>query len=143
MKMNLIILMVTSLFLNQACGDKEKDCHKTITFKNATADTLYVVGSTFYPDTSIYSGIPNPVLDPAHTKVLPEETNTRVLWGRDCIESDFKSSIPSDTMMIYVFDAKVLEGNTWETVKANYLVLKRYDLSLEDLGRMNWTITYP
>lgn len=143
MKMKLIMLIVTSLFLNQACGDKEKDCHKTITFKNATTDTLYVVGSTFYPDTSIYSGIPNPVLDPTHTKVLPEETNTTALWGKDCIELAFKSLIPSDTMMIYVFDAKVLEGSAWETVKTNYLVLKRYDLSLQDLEGVNWTITYP
>ena len=143
MKMNLIILMITSLFLNQACGDKEKDCHKTITFKNATADTLYVVSSSQYPDTSTFSGIPNPVLDPNFTKVLPNESNTQVLWRRDCIELAFKDLIPSDTMMIYVFDAKVLEGNTWETVKSNYLVLKRYDLSLDDLNRMNWTITYP
>ena len=101
------------------------------------------MGSYQYPDTSTFTGIPNPVLDPNFTKVLPNESNTQVLWGRDCIESDFKFSIPSDTMMIYVFDANVLEENTWEMVKANYLVLKRYDLILEDLQGMNWTITYP
>ena len=143
MKMNWIILIVTFLFLNHACGDKEEDCHKTITFKNTTTDTLYVVSSFQYPDTSTFVGIPNPVLDPNFTKVLPNESNTQVLWGRDCIELAFKDLIPSDTMMIYVFDAKVLEGNTWETVKANYLVLKRYDLSLEDLKKNNWMITYP
>jgi hypothetical protein len=143
MKMNLIILVITSLFLNQACGDKEKVCHKTIIFKNTTADTLYVVSSFQYPDTSTFVGIPNPVLDPNFTKVLPNESNTQVLWGRDCLELDFKFSIPSDTIMIYVFDAEVLEETPWDTVKANYLVLKRCDLSLEDLQRMNWTINYP
>jgi len=143
MKMNIIILMITSLFLNQACGDKEDNCHKTITFKNVTTDTLYVTSSYKFPDTTTFTGIPNPVLNPNFTKVLPNESNTQVLWGRDCIELAFKDLIPFDTMMIYVFNAKVLEGNTWETVKANYLVLKRYDLSLEDLQRMNWTITYP
>lgn len=143
MKMNIILLMIISLFLNQACGDKEDNCHKTITFKNETTDTLYVMGSTFYPDTSIYSGIPNPILDPNFTKVLPSESNIRVLWGRDCIELAFKDLIPSDTLMVYVFDAQVLQTTSWDAVKANYLVLKRYDLSLEDLQRMNWTITYP
>ena len=143
MKMNLIILMISSLFLNLACGDKEDNCHKTITFKNATTDTLYVTSSYEFPDTSTFTGIPNPVLDPNFTKVLPNENNTQVLWGRDCIELAFKDLIPSDTMMIYVFDAKVLEENTWETVKANYLVLKRYDLSLQDLEQMNWSIKYP
>lgn len=141
--MNLIILMITSLLLNQACGDKEDNCHKTITFKNATTHTLYVVSSYQYPDTSTFVGIPNPVLDPSSTQVLPNESNKQVLWGRDCIELAFKDLIPSDTLMIYVFDAKVLQENTWETVKANYLVLKRYDLSLSDLKGMNWKITYP
>lgn len=134
--------MITSLFLNQACRDKEKDCHKTITFKNATADTLYVVSSYRYPDTLTLVGIPNPVLDPNFTMVLPYEYNTQVLWSNDCIESAFESLIPSRTLMIYVFDAKVLEGNSWETVKANYIVLKRYDLSLADLESLNWSITY-
>jgi len=46
-------------------------------------------------------------------------------------------------MMVYVFDAHVIETTAWDSVKANYLVLKRYDLSLDDLKRMNWTITYP
>ena len=143
MKMNFIILIIISFFLCQTCGDKEDNCHKTITFKNKSTDTLYVVGSTFYPDTSIYSGIPNPILDPNFTMVLPDENNTRVLWGKDCIELAFKFSIPSDTMMIYVFDAKTLKVNTWETVKSNYLVLRRYDLSLQDLESLNWIIAYP
>jgi len=143
MKMNFIVLIITILLLNQACGDKEENCHKTITFKNISNNSLYVVGSTFYPDSSIYSGIPNPVLDPTHTKVFPEETNTRVLWGRDCIELAFKDLIPSDTMMVYVFDAHLLETTPWDSVKANYMVLKRFDLSIEDLENSNWIITYP
>ena len=141
--MNFLIFIITLIFLNQSCGDKEEDCHKTITVKNETADTLYVVGSDFYPDTLSIKGIPNPVLDPSHTKVLPGETNTRVLWDRDCIELAFKDLIPSDTMMVYVFDAHVLETTPWDSVKANYMVLKRYDLSLQDLKNMNWTVTYP
>ncbi len=47
-------------------------------------------------------------------------------------------------VMVFVFDAQVLETTPpWDTVKAKYLVLKRYDLSLQDLESMNWTITYP
>jgi len=141
--MNWIILIVTFLFLNHACGDKEENCHKTITFKNETTDTLYVTSSYEFPDTTTFAGIPNPALNPNFTKVLPNESNTQVLWGRDCIELAFKDLIPSDTMMIYVFDAQVLETTPWETVKDNHLLLKRYDLSLDDLQKMNWTITYP
>lgn len=66
-----------------------------------------------------------------------------MLWGRDCIEIAFKDLISSDTLMVYVFDAETLEITPWDTVKANYMVLKRYDLSLEDLKKSDFTITYP
>lgn len=143
MKMNISILMAIMLFFNQACGDKEDECHKTIAFKNTTSKSLYVTSSYEYPDTLSFIGIPNPVLDSSHTKVLPEETNTRVLWGRDCIEIAFKDLIHSDTLMVYVFDAETLETTPWDTVKANYMVLKRYDLSLEDLKQTDFAIIYP
>jgi hypothetical protein len=51
--------------------------------------------------------------------------------------------IPSDTLMIFIFDAEVIETEEWSDVVHSYKVLKRYDLSLADLKRMNWTITYP
>jgi len=101
------------------------------------------VSSSQYPDTSTFVGIPNPVLDPNFTKVLPNESNTQVLWSRDCIELAFKDLIPSDTIMVFVFDAKELETHAWDTVTKNYLIIKRYDLSLEDLQGMHWTIAYP
>ncbi|MFT3740240.1 MAG: hypothetical protein QM786_15955 [Breznakibacter sp.] len=136
----ILILILSLLLMCCTCRDDE-NCHNTIISINNSTDTLYITSSGEYPDTSIYN--PNPVLDPNFTKVLPNESNTRVLWGRDCIELAFKDLIPYDTLMVYVFDAKVLEENAWETVKENYLVLKRYDLSLEDLQNLNWTITYP
>jgi len=39
-------------------------------------------------------------------------------------------------------DANTLETTSWDTIKLNYKVLKRYDLSFQDLEKMNWTITY-
>jgi hypothetical protein len=48
-----------------------------------------------------------------------------------------------DTLSVFIFDAQVLENTPWDTVKAKYIILKRYDLSLDDLNKLNWTITYP
>ena len=45
--------------------------------------------------------------------------------------------------MYFIYDACILETTPWDTIKAKYIVLKRYDLSLQDLQQMNWTITYP
>lgn len=143
MKMNILILVITFSLLNHACGDKEDICHKTIVFNNTSINSLYVVSSSAYPDTSTFAGIPNPALNPNFTKVLPNEKNTQVLWRRDCIELAFKDLIPSDTLMVYVFDANLLENTPWDTVKENHLILIRYDLSLEDLNGINWLINYP
>jgi len=142
MKTNLIILLTILLF-NQTCCKNKDDCHKSITFVNTTSQALYVIASSLYPDTLTFSGIPNPLLDPNFTKVLPNETNTQVLSRRDCIELTFKNLIPPDILMVYVFDAMVIESTPWETVKSNYLVVKRYDLSLQDLQNNNWKIIYP
>jgi hypothetical protein len=49
----------------------------------------------------------------------------------------------TDTLSIYVFDTDTLNTYDWVKVKVGYKVLKRYDLSLDDLKQMNWTITYP
>ena len=143
MKMNNIILIIITLLFNQACGNKDEPCHKTINFINNTEGTLYVTSSYEYPDTMSLRNQPNPILDPNFTKVLPNEKNTKVLWSRDCIESAFKSLIPSDTMMVYIFDAQILETTSWDDVTKNYMVLKRFDLSLLDLTKKDWTITYP
>ena len=48
----------------------------------------------------------------------------------------------SSVIMVYVFDGTTLETSKWQTVKDNNLVLKRYDLTLEDLEGMNWEIIY-
>jgi len=48
-----------------------------------------------------------------------------------------------NNILFYVFDATVLETVPWEQVKKEYLVLQRYDLSLQNLIDLNWTLSYP
>ena len=142
------ILALTLLWLISSastCKKETENCHYTVAFHNATDKTLYVITSNRYPDTLITNGNPNPLLDPSSRRVLPQEKNTRVLWGRDCYENDMKdpNNVPYGKWMIYVFDAAVLESTPWDTVKARNMYLKRYDLTLKDLQDRNWTITYP
>ena len=48
-----------------------------------------------------------------------------------------------DTLMIFIFDEATLKTVPWDTIRKNYMILKRYDLSLEDLVKMDWRVTYP
>ena len=142
---NIILLFTSLLFLGSTCKKEKEDCHKTITVFNNSEKAIYVSFDTHYPDTLYfghYSGITSNAFA---NKILAKSSSDRPLQNKDCWESDFNYGvqIPSDTIMVYVFDAGVLEKEDWETVVHDYMVLKRYDLSLDDLKRMNWTITYP
>jgi hypothetical protein len=45
--------------------------------------------------------------------------------------------------MFYIFDYKVLTTNKWAEVRDNYMVTQRYDLSLDDLRRLDWKLSFP
>lgn len=139
MKIQLIIFIASLLFLSTTCKE-EADCHETIIFKNNSSKSLYIHASGSYPDTTSFEvEFPNPALNKEIYKVAAYSKNTSALWYRSCLEFTFKSN---DTLMIFVFDANVLETIPWDTIKSKHLVLKRYNLSLEDLEQMNWKLIY-
>ena len=121
------------------CRKDTETCHYQIRFSNNASKAVYSIYNLSYPDTTISD--PNPVLAGSYNKVEAGEIKT--LSNRDCFEDVFKHLILSDTIMVFVFDATDVESTSWDTVKQNYLILKRYDLSLQDLKNRNFTITYP
>jgi hypothetical protein len=139
-----IILLLTSvLFLGSTCNEKQT-CHKTILIVNNSDKDIYVQGETHYPDTLYFGHYSGLTSNPDIYKILAKSEGSRPLQKRDCLEDVFNYGveIPSGVLMVYVFDAEVLETVPWSTVVNDYMVLKRYDLSLADLQRMNWTIIY-
>ena len=48
-----------------------------------------------------------------------------------------------DSLMFFVFSADTLNKYSWDEIREGYNILKRYDLSINDLDSLNWTITYP
>lgn len=135
-KMTIILSLLTCVLLSSRC-EKDKDKHDLIMFTNNSSELIYVSGSWTYPDTTI--NFSSPALAGDSYKVA-SNTNDDPLRLQDTYEGCFEQF---EKVMVFVFDAQVLETTPWDTVKAKYLIIKRYDLSLDDLQRMNWTITYP
>jgi hypothetical protein len=90
---------------------------------------------TFYPDS------------------LPE-TNDYIMYDinkvvRPGFEQHYKSwekffqNLPYDTLSVFIFHTDTLNKYTWGEVRSGYMILKRYDLSLEDLREMEFKIIYP
>ncbi|MGG7035114.1 MAG: hypothetical protein ACI7YS_07970 [Flavobacterium sp.] len=60
---------------------------------------------------------------------------------RTPMEENIKK-LPADTLSVYFIDNAIYENEPWDSVRIHYKILKRLDLSIEDLRNMNWTIIY-
>lgn len=78
----------------------------------------------------------------------PENTASAVILSNDSllIREPFISVLedaPNEVLMLYLFSRDTIEQVAWEEIVDRYLVLERYDLTLDSLEARNWTITYP
>ena len=53
------------------------------------------------------------------------------------------SAFPQDTMSIFIFDEETVNHNPWKIVAEEYLVLQRYDLSIDDIKKLGYDVHYP
>lgn len=111
--------------------------------RNNSTKNIYFYWGYNSPDTTLLGSIDlyNPSNDPAKYKIAPSSTKPD---GRyESPQSFFEHKFPSGKGSFFVFDATVLETTNWDTVRAKYLILKRYDLTLDSIKKMGYTITYP
>jgi hypothetical protein len=98
----------------------------------------YIALSTnegIYPDTSFF--FPK---DKLIIEIKPfDKYHSDVGASWDKIYSYF----PLDTMSIFIFHADTLNKYQWEEIRQRYKILKRYDLSLHDFQKLDYTIYYP
>jgi hypothetical protein len=95
----------------------------------------YDFSPSAYPDTTLpinnYIGM---------SKVEPNEK--QLVW-ESVNREDLVKSLPLDTLSVFIFHADTLNKYTWAEVRNGYKILKRYDLSLQNLQLLNYTIPYP
>jgi hypothetical protein len=90
---------------------------------------------TFYPDSLPET---NKYITYDISKVLrPGYEHSYSSWEK------YFRTLPYDTLSLFIFHTDTLNKYSWETIRDDYLILKRYDLSLEDLQASDFTITYP
>lgn len=135
----LIIIMLFPLLPLSSCekGITEKK-YAVIINNNANHKIRYYVAS--HGSEHIYSDTLMPSQGATLGEILPSESGYRdssVPW-----EEVFKH-LPSDTLSVFVFNSDTLAKYPWDTVRSQYLILQRYDLSLKDLQNRNFEIEYP
>lgn len=137
----ILLLLIPCFFLAMTCIKKDTEhCHHKVYMNNHTDKPVYAMYSFNYPDTSIT--FQNPALFPNNYKI--DEYGRKAIYSeRTCIEYMIQHDNPAEVFTVFVFDAEVLETTPWEQVKQNYMVLKRYDYSLDELRNTDFSIDFP
>jgi len=90
---------------------------------------------TLYPDTTL----------PIRSDYLGIKLESNKIFSYDSSTSwdtNYKA-FPRDTLSIFIFETDTLLKYPWQVIRQKYKILKRYDLSLQDLKKLNYSITYP
>lgn len=140
-KMSFILMVLSFIFLLNTCDKNNENYHKTIEIINNSDKAVYAYFDFSYPDTLALTGIPSSS-EPSIYKIGSYEKNKTALWLNVYYEIIFRDRrrISSDTLMVFIMDAERIES---DDILINNTVIQRYDLSLPDLQKINWILTYP
>lgn len=130
--LTLKMLIISGVFLLKACGAPDVQHYFKIDNNANHAISFYVAES--YPDTLIV--LAKPVL-----KAVPSNSSYKESdWGT---WDERFSQIEGGMISVFIFHSDTLNKYSWEEIRDGYMILKRYDLSLEDLKQSNFTLIYP
>jgi hypothetical protein len=135
MKKALTLLLIVFICSTTSC-EKNQFVERVSSFwvKNNSSGNISISYSLLYPDTAI-AHIPR-------YKVTRVSSSEQVpIDSKKDWEKVINEDIPGRKLQVFVFE--IVDDNNWDSVKTNYLVKKRFDLSVDDLKAINWTIAYP
>ena len=135
MKKISFILIITILFIglnSSSCKHEDGTTHLKI--KNNANFSIYYALSYSYPDTALnrINNIP-----------YYNRNQTSKINANDSVFVRIAILGNSPTTQMFIFDAHTIETTPWDSIVKHYMVLKRYQLTVNDVEKMNWTITYP
>ncbi|WP_345107025.1 hypothetical protein [Mucilaginibacter panaciglaebae] len=110
----------------------ENHSTRPVGFYIATGGTY----GTLYPDTSLPK---NKSID-----IISRLDVNKTFYSYSSLRWDnvFKT-LPKDTLSVFIFDSDTLAKYPMEIISQQYKILKRYDLSISDLRKLNWAVPYP
>ncbi len=137
---NLVVILSLFVICSYACVKQPfVDKFYTIIVTNNSSKKIRVYladenASKQYPDTAL------PTSKPALQNMGKGEScyfDSKTSW-----EENLKK-LPSDTLSVYFISNDDYENEQWDSLRINYKILKRFDLSIENLKSNNYNISYP
>jgi hypothetical protein len=139
--MKKVVLIIPSLFLLflYGCPSGAEYTEYVDFFNNSDNTISYSFESgtcygIFFPDTLV------PNCRPPHEFTIAKGSEARVPVTKLSYIYEVQKT---DTLCFFIFDTDTINHYDWETIRNEYKILQRYDLSLQDFKRLEYTITYP
>jgi hypothetical protein len=137
----ILTIFVSLLFISSQCNLGELKYR--LQLNNNSGDTIecyygfdgYSDG-ILYPDTSI-------VLQYDPGAIRKARPGWYYVATRPYEWSMIISSLPRDTMSIFIFHTDTVKKYSWDMIRSGYRVLKRYDLSAHDIELLDYEIPFP
>lgn len=144
-KGSISILTIALFFITLSASKCDKPLVERfypITVLNNSSDTIYAdlgLGEkrlfAQYPDTVI------PTNKPVLMFIPPYNSSSHFDFRKP--QEQVVEELNADTLSIYIFSRSAYQDTSWEKVRNGYQVLKRYDLSIKDLKKLDWKVIYP
>ncbi|MFA5971946.1 MAG: hypothetical protein WC780_06315 [Lentimicrobiaceae bacterium] len=131
--MKIIILIALSIILCSSGCESLVDHVYSIKIQNNSKYNVQFYESYNFPDTTI--DVTKPRLKMVYASKY-SYLDSKKDWDEVLVS-------PKDTISIFILSKDTLDKYDWAKIRSDYNILKRYDLSIADLQRMNWTLTYP
>ena len=132
-----VIIFIWLLCTTNTCNNKE-NCHKIINFVNGSSKDVYIYSCKYCWDTLEFEIPSLKGFNANRLRVKPNGKNTSGLWSVDCYEA----AITQGRVIVYIFDAEILETTPRDTIVKYRMALKTIYPSVEEMRNSNWTITY-
>ena len=132
------IALAAYLVLSSSSCEKFADHTTSIFFANTSTDTVSVCYTMAFPDTSLKDECLSNmvVLVPANSIRFDKKD-----WSKFIGEE-----IPGNKVIFFVIPGAVnrmINSDRWPTVRDNYDVLIRYELTVQELDSLGWRVSYP
>ncbi len=126
----MLIYIILSIFLLSTQCERNDIYHNDIIIKNNSTSIISVSIGTTYPDTTVQCPL-------GHVEIsCSDEYVPHQRWGWEPI-------LYNNYFQLFILDPSVVNSTPCDTIKKYKMYIKRYQLSVDDLNRMNWIITYP
>ena len=132
LKFSACLLVLLSIV--PSCKDFPPDRVYSFWIENKSDDLIYFLVSYSYPDT---------IIPDSYDKIKGVSVGSETPYDSDDPWEEVFEELPSDTLSIFIFDGDSIEESNWQEIREGYKILKRFDISYDDLKQNKWIVTYP